>query len=224
MTAGNCLIPFIASSDGFDDPKIVASFMGFNFHVESLLVVFEVIYFSIRRYGIEYDEVFFLKENLTDWESLPPLNSVKCQSQLSAINNTLFAYGKMNEFVDDLAGLEMFSFELKQWCSLPPLQYERIRGAFIALDGFLYVIGGSRSGSWSRIVEKYNYESNTWHILASLPFAVPHPKVHTSRGLLFVSAGPLDPLPEHDFLLLYRYNCDDDIWTTLNVRKITSNV
>ncbi|KAM9840317.1 kelch repeat and BTB domain-containing protein 11-like [Aulostomus maculatus] len=153
--------------------------------------------------------VFCLDPESRKWEVLtrlpeevPPRGSGMC-----TLYNYLFVAGGIGVLADgrSKASERVFCFNplTGAWSSVRPLTQPRCQLKLVAMDGYLYAIGGECLFT----VERYDPRTDRWCPVAPLPkgsFAVAH-EATSSGGELFVSGGSL-------FYRLLRYNSRRDEW------------
>ncbi|NIR35874.1 MAG: galactose oxidase, partial [Actinobacteria bacterium] len=68
----------------------------------------------------------------------------------------------------------LFPPGIGSWETLAPLPTPRTENSVVALDGFIYVVGGLGDGRAELAVERYDPATDTWATVTSLPGGVDH--------------------------------------------------
>jgi Kelch motif len=105
-----------------------------------------------------------------------------------------------------------------RWSALQPSPLARSEVGSARIGRFVYVVGGfaAPDGNTSDKVARYDIDSRTWTLVASMPVGVNHPAVAASAGRLYVYGGYTasgELAGETD--ALRRYDPATDTWTTL---------
>ena len=90
------------------------------------------------------------------------------------------------------------------WTTKAPMSVPRDRAAAVALDGKVYVIGGTNSSGALASMEVYDPATNTWTTKASMPGPKSEPGAAVANGRIYV-VGP----PDNQ---LYEYNPATNTW------------
>jgi len=92
------------------------------------------------------------------------------------------------------------------WTNKAPMSIPRDRPAAVALDGKIYVMGGTNSSGALASMEVYDPAANTWTTKASMPGPKSAPGAAVTNGRIYV-VGPPDNR-------LYEYNPATNTWAT----------
>jgi Tol biopolymer transport system component/N-acetylneuraminic acid mutarotase len=92
------------------------------------------------------------------------------------------------------------------WSTRAPMSVPRDRPAAVALDGKIYVMGGTNSTGALASMEVYDPATNTWTTKASMPGPKSEPGAAVANGRIYVVGPPDDRL--------YEYNPNTDTWET----------
>ncbi len=107
------------------------------------------------------------------------------------------------------------SFEIgDQWTGVEPLPGPRMGARAVALDGYIYVIGGNSMTNVEATMFRYDPRLDEWTQRAPLPSPRYLAGVCAEGGLIFVVSGSEgSPLPVNT---LYAYDPFNDSWETLS--------
>ncbi|XP_064115334.1 gigaxonin-like isoform X2 [Macrobrachium nipponense] len=73
---------------------------------------------------------------------------------------------------------------------LPPMLHPRIRPSIITMGGYLFVMGGgNQNQEMCNEVQKYDPQTNSWTLMAPMPYSCFSPKVVAYSGKLYVTGG-----------------------------------
>jgi hypothetical protein len=98
------------------------------------------------------------------------------------------------------------------WATKAPLPAARYYGTGAALNGLIYVVGGTSKDTLSRTVYAYDPGTNSWGTRASLPSGRWAPSAGVINGVLYVAGGT-----DANFKLitsLFAYTLATNTWTT----------
>ncbi|MGB9872617.1 MAG: VWA domain-containing protein [Anaerolineae bacterium] len=138
--------------------------------------------------------------------------SKKVFSQLlAAVLSILLAVFLIQPLSPLMAGTRWYAADLYpdhaitgSWSTKAPMSVPRDRAAAVALDGKIYVMGGTNSSGALASMEVYDSATNTWTTKASMPGAKSEPGAAVANGRIYV-VGPPDNR-------LYEYNPATNTW------------
>jgi N-acetylneuraminic acid mutarotase len=84
---------------------------------------------------------------------------------------------------------EVYDPAANAWTSLPPMKVAVQAAACVALNGQLYVFGGSGATGDVTTVQVYNPFKNKWKTLSALPAAISNSSGVVVDGLAFMVGG-----------------------------------
>lgn len=115
-----------------------------------------------------------------------------------------------------------YDYEKKQWTSTTPMNAERAYHSGVALNGYLYVIGGmDGEGHFLSEVERYDPASSKWSFMQSLHRPRAATAAATHRGRVWVVGG----LEKHGYYkivsnLVECYEPKQDSWQVMQVLDV----
>ena len=104
------------------------------------------------------------------------------------------------------------------WTRKPAMLMTRSEVAVAALDGKIYVVGGSVPGRLAlAVTEQYDPVRESWLERAPLPRALSHVGLVAAGGLLYAIGGFASPTADHEDAVaaLYAYDPKSDSWREL---------
>ena len=156
------------------------------------------------------DKAWMYDTETQRWSALPPMPTPRGALAAAAVGQKIYVVGGAKipsgmELPDgltrggpvELVGtLEVFDTESKSWTTLAPMTLPRNHHDVAALDGKLYVIGGTIGScvpnGWSAKVpmnEVYDIAGNTWSMRAPMPTARSAVAVAALDGKVYVFGG-----------------------------------
>ena len=109
-----------------------------------------------------------------------------------------------------------FDVESGEWIKIAPMQTPRQDFKLGALNNFLYAVGGYEDG-YSKTVEKYCPDTNSWSYVADLKVASDGTSVAAAQGKLYAFGGR-----RHEKFLnsVQEYNPVTDIWSIVSKMQV----
>ncbi|XP_069836376.1 uncharacterized protein [Dendropsophus ebraccatus] len=153
-------------------------------------------------------QLYSLDMESNQWNQITNIPEEACLKGCSicSMHNYLFiAGGVQNSKNGLLCSNKLFCYNplTDIWTQLTPMNQARSQLKLVALDGYLYAIGGE----CLHTMERYDPRSNKWTFVAPLPkgsFAVAH-EAAACGGEIYISGG-------HLFYRLLKYNPVRDLW------------
>eukprot|EP00457_Paulinella_chromatophora_P008999 gb/GEZN01009050.1/.p1 GENE.gb/GEZN01009050.1/~~gb/GEZN01009050.1/.p1 ORF type:complete len:362 (+),score=31.15 gb/GEZN01009050.1/:114-1199(+) len=137
---------------------------------------------SAERYDINKDV----------WEALPPMTSQRSACSGAVLGKTLYVMGGHNGR-ERLNTVERLVIDEKSssltWQPVAPMRHPRHNFSAMALNGILYVSGGTNKGDACLTTERYDEQHNTWEEIPPLSsqfpragsILVPYPPAHEEQ-------------------------------------------
>ncbi len=143
----------------------------------------------------------FAEEQLGSWSQGAPAPTKRTEIVAAALDGKIYAVGgfsrpSFNNILDFAISreVEIYDPATNSWSTTAPLPEGRHHAGIVALDGFLYVIGGfAKSGFsvWQAVstVYQYNPATQTWRELKAMPTARGALGVTVCQGKIYATGG-----------------------------------
>ncbi|XP_012678017.2 kelch domain-containing protein 8A [Clupea harengus] len=148
------------------------------------------------------------------WQNLARLSSGRVYHSLAEVGGQLYVLGGCDAAGRPSSALELYSPEVDQWVTLPPMPLARAGAAVVTLGKQLLVVGGvGREQHPLKAVEVYNTDDGKWMKRSSLKEAIMGVAVTVKDGRAFAVGGMgSDLLPRS---ILQQYDLRKDMWGLL---------
>lgn len=126
------------------------------------------------------------------WSSLAPMPSTRVAPALvtDTAGGKIYAIGGWDSSSQNPTGLnEVYDSATNAWTTKPPMPTARSDVGAAALNGLIYVMGGSTVNAPVSTVETYDVAKQSWSNAMSLPARLPMAYAFAVNGVLYVTAG-----------------------------------
>jgi hypothetical protein len=119
----------------------------------------------------------------------------------AAIGGKAYLVGGMREDFEAVDECEVFDFATRTFSAIAAPQRTRISAELVALDGRLYLCGGSSRGESGKLapdrsIERYDPAQNTWDVVvAEVPVPMSHERAFALRDRLLLVSSHVDGPP-----------------------------
>jgi hypothetical protein len=126
----------------------------------------------------------------------------------AALDGKAYLVGGMREEFDTVDECEVFDFETRTFSAVAAPRRTRISCEMVAVDGKLYLCGGSSHGEAGKLVpdrsiECYDPATNTWSVVIDeLPQPMPHMKAFALRDRILIVSSHVDGPPTTRIVLI----------------------
>jgi len=147
-----------------------------------------------------------------DWESAASMSQRRSYVATAKFDGSIYAAGGMVGGTGrPLTAFARYQPEVDAWEVLPPLTVPTRAAAAAAMDGTIYVTGGTTPSGNSRAVWAYDLEARSWQARRPLPTARYNHSAVALGGRLYVLGGIANGRERADVLV---YDAAADAWRT----------
>ena len=123
------------------------------------------------------------------WSPLPPKPTPVSGALAATVGRVIYLPGGVDAAGKTLAAVETFDPRAQTWQAAAALPQPRRDYALAALEGRLYLFGGSDGTTIQRDVFRYDPETRTWAAIDSLPRARAHAAAAAIDGRIYLVGG-----------------------------------
>jgi len=166
-------------------------------------------------------EVFRYDPGEDEWSTVAALPQPRGALALVELDGRLYASGGSGP-VESVSDHAAYDPDANMWTPLAPLPSPaRNHLAAVALDGFVYVVGGRRDGGGninSAQLDRYDPDTNSWEPLASMPTARSGHAAAAIAGRIVVMGGEVNAAnpPNNVFVEVEVYSPGTNTWVSLD--------
>ncbi|XP_055918711.1 kelch-like protein 20 [Eupeodes corollae] len=131
---------------------------------------------DVRQF-VNFIEIY--NSSTREWYDVIPPSQPNLTSKIAAYNGVLY-------IIDFLSrSLQCYDVSLKKWTSIRIQRDSLCNFGFVAVEGFVYVIGGEKQGVLQNVVKRYNLSTRGWS------FSCSHMKTVCFDGKIVICTKPL---------------------------------